>query len=147
MQGPVRVVLLDSSQTHQSCFSPLEGLGECLPDRGYSPGALDICECPWWSAPLWEPRSSKTQSSRKPGWEAKILQLGRGFSSKTSHFYPLITRPICSGCGRKIAPLCFRYILYLLQHVQYPHRLYPILLGWWLPLDTLESSSAVTLSQ
>lgn len=80
MQGPVRVVLLlDSSQTHQSCFSPLEGLGECLPDRGYSPGALDICECPWWPAPLWEPRSSKTQSSRKPGWEAKILQLGRGF--------------------------------------------------------------------
>ena len=65
----------------------------------------------------------------------------------SSHFYPLITRPICSGCGRKIAPLCFRYILYLLQHVQYPRRLHPILSGCRLPLDTLESSSAVTLSQ
>ena len=47
MQGPVRVaLLLDSSQTHQSCFCSLEGLEKCLPDWSCSPGALDICEHP-----------------------------------------------------------------------------------------------------
>lgn len=40
------VLLLDSSQTHQSCFASLEVLAECLPDWGCSPGALDICEHP-----------------------------------------------------------------------------------------------------
>lgn len=115
---------LDSSQTHQSCLL-LEGLGRVPPDWGCSPGALDICEHPLVSSPLGT-KISKEAELKKPGWEAKILQLGCGFSSETSCFHPLITRPVYSWAEEDHHYASNIHCI-LLQHVQYPLRLHPTL--------------------